>query len=91
MESPPSFTCVDNSDYVPLSDVILGFPASPSLQEGSSVCQTVTIIGDDIMEPDETFTVIMTPENSMDVIMGSTAVTITIPDDQDGNDDSMFD
>ena len=54
----------------------MGFPQNSPV--GSSVCQTVTIIGDDIMEDDETFTVNMVPENDNDDIEGSTSVTITI-------------
>ena len=74
----------DESDYVPLSDVVLGFPADPSLMEGSTVCQTVSIIGDSLLEGDETFTVVATPERSVDVIIGSATVTLTIPNGDDG-------
>ena len=64
--------------------MVLGFPANPSLPEGSTVCQTVNIIGDDVMEADETFTVVATPVKNIDVFMGSTTVTITIPNGADG-------
>lgn len=74
----------DENDYVPLSDVVLGFPANPSLPEGSTVCETVNIIGDDVMEADETFTVVATLVKDIDVFMGSATVTITIPNGADG-------
>ena len=51
--------------------------------EGDVICQTVTIIGDDAMEGDETFMVVMTPENDLDDIIGSSSVTITILADGD--------
>ena len=47
------------------------------------MCQTVNIIGDVIMEDDETFTVVATPENDEDVFIGSPIATITILDDGD--------
>lgn len=75
---------IDNSDYVPLSEVIVGFPTNPSPMVGSVICQTITIIGDDVMEENETFAVVMTPENDFDDIIGLASVTITIPADGDG-------
>ena len=69
---------------MPLSEVVIGFPAEPSVMKGDSVCQTITIIGDDIMEGNESFTVIMTPVNDLDDIIGSTSVTILILLDEDG-------
>ena len=80
----PCYYYTDNSDYVPLSEVVIGFPAEPSVMKGDSVCQTITIIGDDIMEGNESFTVIMTPVNDLDDIIGSTSVTILILLDEDG-------
>ena len=75
---------IDESDYVPLLDVTLGFPADPFLNVGSTVCQSVSIIGDDVMEGDESFTVVATPEANIDVFLGSNTVTITIPNGDDG-------
>ena len=81
-------TPTDNSDYVPLSEVIVGFPADSSIMNGDSVCQTITIIGDDILEGDESFTVSMTPENDLDEIVGPASLTITIEADNDGKHNS---
>lgn len=61
--------------------MVFGF--SQNALVGSTACQTVTIIGDDIMEDDESFTISMVPEDSNDDIRGSTSVTITIMDDTD--------
>ena len=69
---------------MPLSNVVLGFESNPSLQEGSTVCQTVNIIGDDFLEENESFTIVATPENARDVLLGSPTVTITILNDGDG-------
>lgn len=74
----------ENSDYVPLS-VTVGFPADPSPLVGSVICQVITIIGDDVMEEDEMFTVVMTPINDFDTIVGPLSVNITIRNDEDGN------
>ena len=63
----------------------IAFPALISVMEGDVICQSVTVIGDDIMEGNETFTVVMTPENDLDDIIGSSSVTITILTDADGN------
>ena len=62
----------------------IAFPALISVMEGDVICQSVTVIGDDIMEGNETFTVVMTPENDLDDIIGSSSVTITILTDADG-------
>lgn len=79
-----TFSYADESDYVPLSDVIVSFPSNPTLPIGSTICQTISIIGDDIREDNETFTVVMAPEYDLDQIIGSSSVTITITDDGDG-------
>ena len=56
----------------------------PSTSEvGDTVCQRYTIIGDDVKEADETFTVSVSPVNSIDIIDGADQVTVTIPDDGD--------
>ena len=80
----------DESDYVPLLDVILGFPADPFLSEGSTVCQTISIIGDDVMEADETFTIVATPVMNIDVIIGPATVTITIANGDDGKSEDCM-
>ena len=82
--------CADESDYVPLLDVILGFPADPFLSEGSTVCQTVSVIGDDVMEADETFTIVATPVMNIDVIIGPATVTIAIANGDDGKSEECI-
>ena len=45
---------------------------------GASACGSVTIVGDDIVENDEVFQVLVTPEDSDDQISGTPRFTITI-------------
>ena len=71
---------------MPLSEVIVIFPSNPTLPHGSSVCQTISIVGDNVMEEDETFTVVVVPINNLDEITGPSSVTITISDEGDGKD-----
>ena len=71
---------------MPLSEVIVIFPTSPTPPTGSSVCQTISIVGDNVMEEDETFTVVVVPVNHLDEITGPSSVTLTISDDSDGKD-----
>lgn len=71
---------------MPLSEVIVIFPTNPTLPTGSSICQTISIIGDNVMEEDETFRVVVVPVNNLDEITGPSSVTITISDDGDGKD-----
>ena len=72
----------DANDFQPLQGVLLTIPAAAS--PGTLVCRSITVIGDDIMEGDESFTVTVSPQNANDDITGSVTVTITIPDDGDG-------
>ena len=60
---------------------MLTFPSTSVV--GDTVCQQYTIIGDDVKEADETFTVSVTPANSIDIIDGADQVTVTITDDGD--------
>lgn len=78
------FSHADENDYTPLSGEIVTFPADPDLPLGSTACQTVSIIGDDIREENETFIVIISPQNDMDNVIGMENMTITIQDDGDG-------
>lgn len=52
--------------------------------QGSVSCVNVTIIGDTEYEPDESFSVILTPDNPLDMISGPTSVTIVILNDDQG-------
>ena len=45
---------------------------------GASACGSVTIVGDDIVENDEVFQVMVTPDDSDDQIAGTPRFTITI-------------
>jgi len=45
---------------------------------GTSACGSVTIVGDDIVENDEVFQVLVTPDDSDDQILGTPRFTITI-------------
>ena len=51
---------------------------------GDTVCQQYTIIGDDVREADETFTISVTAVNSVDIITGQNEISVTIMDDGDG-------
>ena len=52
--------------------------------QGSVSCVNVTIIGDTEYESDESFSVMLTPENPLDMISGPTSVTIVILNDDQG-------
>ena len=73
-------TVVSDDDYVQIDNQPLTIPSSTSV--GEQVCMPVTIIGDDIREPDEFFEVILTVTNSNDVV--SSLFRIIIEDDGDG-------
>ena len=49
-----------------------------------TLCQLVNIIGEEITEEDESFFVVGTPQNNLDMFVGPDRVTITIRDDLDG-------
>ena len=85
-----SFSHADENDYVPLLGETVRFPANSDLPLGTTTCQNVSIIGDDIREENETFTVIVTPENNLDKVNGIQNITITIQDDGDGNSISIL-
>ena len=79
-----TFHLSDENDFKPLRNIRLTFPKTALV--GFTLNQSVTVIGDAIMEGTESFTVAVTPENSNDVISGPSSATITIPNDND----SMF-
>ena len=85
-----SFSHADENDYKPLSGKKVRFPANSNLKIGTTTCQNVSIIDDDIREGNETFTVIVTPENNLDKVNGIQNMTITIQDDGDGNSISIL-
>jgi len=72
----------DSNDFVELENLLLTILSSSVV--GDSVCRSVTIVGDDVLESDEIFTVILYPVNPEDSIMGSNTSTVTILNDGDG-------
>ena len=68
----------DNSDFEPLSNQILTI--LPTTPFGSPVCQQITIIGDNVDEDDETFTITTSVTSPNTITFPSTA-TVTIVDD----------
>lgn len=47
------------------------------------MCATYQVIGDDVSEDEETFSIRFEVQNGNDMISGATSVSITILDDQD--------
>ena len=58
------------------------FPSTSTV--GVTSCVQYATNGDEIKEADETFTLSVTPVNSVDIIAGQAEVSITIMDDGDG-------
>jgi len=54
------------NDFVALDNLLLTFPSNSAV--GASVCESVTIVGDNIIENDEVFQVLVTPDDSDDQI-----------------------
>ena len=80
---PLSFLCtVDANDFLPLINEQFPIPSSTPLNQ--DVCFDLSINGDVIREPDETFMVTLTVGNTNDVITGPNTVTVTILNDNDG-------
>lgn len=72
----------DASDFVELTDQPFIVPSTTLVNQ--DVCFELSIIGDEIREGDETFTVTVAVANSNDFIVGSNIATITIQEDSDG-------
>ena len=72
-------TCADASDFYSLVDERLTIP--PATLRGQSVCQPVTIFGDDILEANETFTITISLTNSIDRLLGLNTTLVTILND----------
>ena len=73
--------CADEDDYVPLVDHPLIIPAQSTA--GNIQCTMYQVLGDDIREAEETFTISFGTENENDEISAVTMVTVTIPNDGD--------
>ena len=72
----PFLYCLGPNDFVALDNQLLTIPSSTTL--GVNECQTVTIVGDNIMENNEMFQVVVTPVDSDDQVSGTPRFTITI-------------
>ena len=74
------YTVVSDNDYYPIQNQQLAIPLTTAV--GGQVCASIIIIGDDIMESDELFQVVITAVNSNDAVPA--VFRITIADDGDG-------
>lgn len=79
---PFSLLFPDPVDYVEIINGLLTIPAGS--ERPFEACSSVTIKGDLIREDDETFSVVLTPENSNDIITSTVSFRVTILDDGDG-------
>ena len=69
-------SAVAGRDYITMSDSSLEFPVG-AVNGDMSQCLTVIVTNDEIIEGDETFTVILTV-NTAGVMVGNTETTVTI-------------
>ena len=69
-------------DFLPLTNQELVIAST--VIEGESVCTNITVVGDDILEANETFTVFVAVNNSNDRIIGPITATVIIIQDGDG-------
>lgn len=69
-----------DNDYYPIQNQQLTIPLTTSVD--GEVCASIIIIGDDIMEPNELFQVLITAVNANDAVPA--VFRITIADDGDG-------
>ena len=76
INNAPLFYCLGPNDFVALDNQLLTIPSSTAL--GVNVCQTVTIVGDNIVESNEMFQVVVTPADSDDQVSDPPRFTITI-------------
>ncbi len=67
---------------MPLVDKLLVIPSGSGL-DSTPVCETVEIIGDDIREDNETFTITFGVVNALDMLVEDSTVTVTIQDNGD--------
>ena len=52
-----------------------------STVQGSRVCHPLAIIGDDVVEMNETFTILLVEDSLQDVVAGPSTASVTILDD----------
>ena len=72
-------SCIGSGDY----QTNLNPTIPSSTAEGDSVCIDITIVGDDIVEGEESLILNVSVANTNDVIDGGDIVTVTI-EDNDG-------
>ena len=76
-----SFNAESDDFILPSSQSII-FPSSAVVND--EMCLQFQIIGDDLREDNETFTVLLESENRLDMIVGDiTQIPVTILNDQD--------
>ena len=80
------FVFSDESDFVPLNGQLCVVPGSTPA--GVPVCCPITVLGDDVIENNEAFVVVVNPSDPGDVIVGSDTVAIVITDDNDCKNNS---
>jgi len=73
------------NDFIALENLLLTFPSNSAV--GTSMCGSVTIVGNNIVENEEMFQVMVTPDDSDDQIVGTPRFTITIVSE---SGDGMF-
>ena len=67
-----------SGDFLPLFNQTLTIP--PTTPVGNFACQQVTILGDTVVEDDETFTIMASVANP-DIITQPVTVNVTLMDD----------
>ena len=77
---PIILLCIDTRDYEELIDVPLTILSGSSM--GTQECKTVRVIGDDVIEGNEFFNVLLRTVNENDVLT-ETFIRIIITDDND--------
>ena len=88
LATPTLFYCLyfsfnaENDDFILPSSQSIIFPSSAVVND--EMCLQFQIIGDDLREDNETFTVLLESENQLDMIVGDiTQIPVTILNDQD--------
>ena len=74
-------TIAGGRDFGVLDNIQLQFPSSSAA--GAMLCHNITIVGDNIIEEDEAFEVMLVPVRSVDRVEGSGNIVITIISDID--------
>lgn len=76
------FFNAENDDFILPSSQSIVFPSSAAVND--EMCLQFQILGDDLREDNETFTVLLESENQLDIIVGDISqIPVTILNDQD--------